>query len=190
MATAETVRARDFAQFALVALLALTLRPRLELQRTTLMNRRCQKNEAGDWREAGPWYLTVSLRQPATTPIDAMAWPHCSDEHFDIQCQPSKLANAGSRSLGVTSSACRGPSRTSVTACASWVPSFLGATYFQPCERHRHHKKNEVGCFGRRNGKRGPLGNAFVCSAERGVCRHWCHSSFPIGQLGSDIPTC
>ncbi|GIL74696.1 hypothetical protein Vretimale_2329 [Volvox reticuliferus] len=70
-----------------------------------------------------------------------------SEEHFNGVSQPTKLSNSGSRPLGVASSACRGVGRNSGVACAPWVPSFLAATYFQPCERHRHHKKNECTFF-------------------------------------------
>ncbi|GLI69433.1 hypothetical protein VaNZ11_014044 [Volvox africanus] len=70
-----------------------------------------------------------------------------SEEHYNGMSQPTKLTNSGSRPLGVASSACRGVARNSGVACAPWVPSFLAATYFQPCERHRHHKKNECTFF-------------------------------------------
>ncbi|GFR46349.1 hypothetical protein Agub_g7921 [Astrephomene gubernaculifera] len=84
-----------------------------------------------------------------------------SNDEFDYQGHSLKIAHAGSRSLGLTLSASRGASRNASVTCASWVPAFLSATYFQPCERHRHHKKNECTFF------------CVTCGAKpHSVCQH------------------
>ncbi|KAG2486702.1 hypothetical protein HYH03_014631 [Edaphochlamys debaryana] len=55
----------------------------------------------------------------------------------------------------------RGSTASRPSSFAPWVPAFLSAAYFQPCDRHRHHKKNECTFF------------CVTCGARpHSVCQH------------------